>query len=525
MPSKKRVIKLFVLEFIQWAAFATPVFVTGSEFGLSENYKSTASLYWLVVSVSIGYVAGATLLVWLPVKLLFQWYKKIDFYNDEWCQSTLLFAVLSAVPVIGMVMEGQRIDTVISGRQNNFQYSSIELLTIMLAVTGVMEKMKGYRLLASKLQYEQEQNEAVANANAEAGSGKITNTERYNIYGSVRAKTGTGRNMMPLTSKKKMIKGYLSWNDPRPVAFLEHLLSIYDIRLEMLLITKTDLPWMYGILPIGLIATFSLVLTKYSRYYHIITVLLLDLPFFFLRLSVLASSGHVDSVLFLLKNFLVVLSFVYFNVGTELIQMRSGGGGLDLAAGVADTDFEQQLHRNDNSLPLPTQFHHHSNDDDEFDFVDSHHHQMPEDLQHRHHKESIATISGVGSTSDTGDEIGILPAARNKPRKKLESDLYRKPSLANGQVINTTVSQHSYQEAIYDDVPLEVDDEDDQGLPSPPRSVIDASGDSYRLNPSDEVRTNVSGGTHAAVNELDRVVDGFISGSITDDENDSDAKL
>ena len=83
MQMNRHLIKLFVLELLQWAACACPVFVTGAELGRVLDLKGQAS-YWLIVSVSIGYQAVVTLLLWLPVKILFQWYKKLDWKNDEW---------------------------------------------------------------------------------------------------------------------------------------------------------------------------------------------------------------------------------------------------------------------------------------------------------------------------------------------------------------------------------------------------------------------------------------------------------
>lgn len=44
------------------------------------------------------------------------------------------------------------------------------------------------------------------------------------------------------------------------------------------------------------------------------TVILQDFPYFILRFALLCKFGLVTSVLFFLKNFFMVLAFVYFNV-------------------------------------------------------------------------------------------------------------------------------------------------------------------------------------------------------------------
>ena len=81
MPTfRRKVVKIVVLELLQWAALATAVFVT------AQKYATTFAneLYWVVIATSIGCVAGLTLLIWFPVKLFFQWKKWWLFREGEW---------------------------------------------------------------------------------------------------------------------------------------------------------------------------------------------------------------------------------------------------------------------------------------------------------------------------------------------------------------------------------------------------------------------------------------------------------
>jgi len=77
---RRKQIKVIVLEFIQWAALASTVFVT------AEKLASTfvEEYYWVVIATAIGCVAAATLLVWIPVKLVFQWKKWSLFHENKW---------------------------------------------------------------------------------------------------------------------------------------------------------------------------------------------------------------------------------------------------------------------------------------------------------------------------------------------------------------------------------------------------------------------------------------------------------
>ena len=71
-----------MLDVFQWGAFATPVFVTGVRLAKVSSHVSTE--YWLLVAIIIGYVAAATLLIWIPVKLSFQWMKFATFRKGRW---------------------------------------------------------------------------------------------------------------------------------------------------------------------------------------------------------------------------------------------------------------------------------------------------------------------------------------------------------------------------------------------------------------------------------------------------------
>lgn len=75
--------KLIALELLQWGAFATALLVTAEKLAVATQQSGTGS-YWLIVSVSIGYVAVITLLCWIPVKLYFQWMRTASFHNGEW---------------------------------------------------------------------------------------------------------------------------------------------------------------------------------------------------------------------------------------------------------------------------------------------------------------------------------------------------------------------------------------------------------------------------------------------------------
>ena len=79
-----RLIKFLVFELLELAAFSTPTLVIVEQFATAyQNAVGSPEKthYWLIVSCSIAYVASATLLIWVPVKVLLyknhRLYKKI----------------------------------------------------------------------------------------------------------------------------------------------------------------------------------------------------------------------------------------------------------------------------------------------------------------------------------------------------------------------------------------------------------------------------------------------------------------
>jgi len=83
--SRSKTAKRIVLDAFQWGAFATPVFVTGVRLAKATvSSHQVPTDYWLLVALIISYVAAATLLIWIPVKLSFQWIKFATFRKGRW---------------------------------------------------------------------------------------------------------------------------------------------------------------------------------------------------------------------------------------------------------------------------------------------------------------------------------------------------------------------------------------------------------------------------------------------------------
>lgn len=81
------------MEAFQLAAFSTPIFVTGQRLASKEcsngeeacpPTQTDPTSYWLFISAIIAYVAGITLLIWIPTKLFITWKKIYRPYEGLW---------------------------------------------------------------------------------------------------------------------------------------------------------------------------------------------------------------------------------------------------------------------------------------------------------------------------------------------------------------------------------------------------------------------------------------------------------
>lgn len=77
-----KIIKLVVFELLEFAAFSVPTLVIMEQFATAYQGTKNGSErthYWLIVSCSIAYVAGVSLLIWVPIKVVL--YKKRHLYK------------------------------------------------------------------------------------------------------------------------------------------------------------------------------------------------------------------------------------------------------------------------------------------------------------------------------------------------------------------------------------------------------------------------------------------------------------
>lgn len=115
--------------------------------------------------------------------------------------------------------------------------------------------------------------------------------------------------------------GFLFRRDGRSEVFVDGFLFWLD-TVELLRVAGEPSvfysAWVFPIYIFAFLSTLRMVITPQSPLLSLAGVVLQDLPFFIIRVFIIAVFGFVTPVLFPLKNVLVTLTFVYFTFLTKL---------------------------------------------------------------------------------------------------------------------------------------------------------------------------------------------------------------
>lgn len=114
---------------------------------------------------------------------------------------------------------------------------------------------------------------------------------------------------------------FLCASDVRAEIFVESFIFWFD-TVEMVRVAGHPLVyysgWVFPIYIFSYLSVLRLILTPRSPLLSSLGVALQDLPFLFIRIALIAIFGFVTPLLYLMKNLLVSLAFIYFNFMTKL---------------------------------------------------------------------------------------------------------------------------------------------------------------------------------------------------------------
>ncbi|XP_034036725.1 transmembrane protein 236-like [Thalassophryne amazonica] len=374
-----RMFKFAVCELLQFTGLCVPLFIIMQRFAVivvkvkasEQPPGDSTTVYWLIVASSIAYVTSTALLVWLPLKYMVFMKKKFLIGKKKWRPVALVYVILSTLPCFAFLIASSEVQINNNLKHDTFQELPVSLVLFSLICIDVVERIRHCRLtgqanemardadIPSSLLTHVEQvtqvtpitlaaprpatpGPAVAGAIPRA-AGQI-NDRNHNGVGARLESNGMvpgiprnhGRpfNISELNSHSGSGAAYhippyaytgplrfLCASDARADVFVDSFLFWMD-TVEMVRVAEHPRVyysgWVFPIYIFSYLSCLRVVVMPHSPLLSSLGVALQDLPFFFVRVGLIAFFGLVTPILYLMKNLLVCLAFVYFNFMTKL---------------------------------------------------------------------------------------------------------------------------------------------------------------------------------------------------------------
>uniref|UniRef100_A0A4W4EML9 Uncharacterized protein n=1 Tax=Electrophorus electricus TaxID=8005 RepID=A0A4W4EML9_ELEEL len=334
MPSG-RTIKLLLYELLQFTCLSVPIFVVLERFAsLMRSVRlNDTTAYWLVVSVSIAYVTTVTLFIWVPLKFFIL--KSRSFITDAvgicppltFCPENYMLFLFGQVQVHAGICH------------DNFSEVPVSLVLFALVCVDIVERIRPYRLSGPGIDLEDpgpvlthlEQVSSVS-AQLQTNGGENGPTLRTEFrIGSPSGRLGdVGRFSASHSSSTAYLYSrqshsgslhFLWVRDPRHELFIDTFMFWLD-TVEMVRVAGLEAvfysAWAFPTYILAYLSMLRVVLTPNSPVLAALGVLLQDMPFLVLRICLMGIFGYVTPVLYVMKNLLGCLSFVYFLRLTKL---------------------------------------------------------------------------------------------------------------------------------------------------------------------------------------------------------------
>lgn len=327
-----KIIKLIVFELLEFAAFSVPTLVVMEQFATA--YERTRTIpdrthYWLIVSCSIAYVALVSLLIWVPIKVLL--YKKRHLYKKitGWRPVLVMCVVLTTLPSFSFSVAVTEVQKSRNGSTDLLPDSlpdlPVSLVMLCLIMVDIIEKLRIYPLRGSQKSYDDKHIHTTSLQQIKTVTDQVRQCEEN--------RAAQPSEMPPPLSQVPVLVGpqepsfhsgilrTMSRRDVRAELFLRSFL-LWSDTVEMLRVAGHPAVyksgWLYPVYLFSFISILRMVLTPKNPLLNSLGILLQDLPFVFVRLSLIIVLGTITPILGLCKNVLVTVSYVYFNHITRL---------------------------------------------------------------------------------------------------------------------------------------------------------------------------------------------------------------
>ncbi|XP_001509286.2 transmembrane protein 236 [Ornithorhynchus anatinus] len=313
-----RLVKLVVFELLELAAFSVPTLVVTEQFAAAlqgTRNRNEKTVYWLGVSCSIAYVALVTLVVWVPVKVLFYRKRYLQAKIRGWSPVMLMCVVLTTLPCFAFSIAVTEVQKSVSNNSTSslpktlpdFQVS---LVLTSLIIVDIIEKLRKYSLRGRPISEDDLQPQQQISSISEQVESKDSTPAPVCSTPSPRV-----INVEEPTSSSPVMR-VMSRQDERAQIFLMSFVMWYD-TIEMVRVAGHPAvfgsAWVFPVYVFSYLSLLRIILLPSVPVLGSMGIILQDFPFIFVRLGLIAALGTITPVLGLCKNILVTGSFVYFN--------------------------------------------------------------------------------------------------------------------------------------------------------------------------------------------------------------------
>ncbi|XP_004546922.3 transmembrane protein 236 [Maylandia zebra] len=374
-----RTVKFALCEVLQFAGLCVPLFIVMQRFAvIVAKVKTSAqppgdgsTAYWLIVASSIAYVTSTALLVWVPLKYMVFMKKKFLIGRKKWRPVTLVYVILSTLPCFAFLIASSEVQINNNLKHDTFTELPVSLVLFSLICIDVVERIRHCRLTGQANDTERDADipstvlthvEQVApvtpitpavpgpavhrqgvptpmqpganQLNDRSQNGAGARPETNGTLPGIPGNNGRPYGMSGLSEPSGSTTPYhispyaytgplrfLCATDARADVFVDSFMFWMD-TVEMVRVAGHPLVyysgWVFPIYIFSYLSCLRVVVMPHSPLLSSLGVALQDLPFFFVRVGLIAFFGFVTPILYLMKNLLVSLAFIYFNFMTKL---------------------------------------------------------------------------------------------------------------------------------------------------------------------------------------------------------------
>uniref|UniRef100_A0A3Q1HG11 Uncharacterized protein n=1 Tax=Anabas testudineus TaxID=64144 RepID=A0A3Q1HG11_ANATE len=315
-----KMLKFALCEVLQFAGLCVPLFIVMQRFAnivakvktLAQPPGDGSTAYWLIVASSVAYVTSTALLVWVPLKYMVFMKKKFLIGRKKWRPVALVYVILSTLPCFAFLIASSEVYN-----------KSIGARFVLLRIILFDFKHVPYLPPANDTERD-----------ADIPSTVLTHVEQVTPITPITPATsgpavpGQGVSQSASTTAYRISPyaytgplRFLCASDARADVFVDSFMFWMD-TVEMVRVAGHPLVyysgWVFPIYIFSYLSCLRVVVMPHSPLLSSLGVALQDLPFFFVRVGLIAFFGFVTPILYLMKNLLVCLAFIYFNFMTKL---------------------------------------------------------------------------------------------------------------------------------------------------------------------------------------------------------------